>query len=59
MNNTKRGGTKRIGNVPIQKGCNDPEHNPPSHWCPPPGIYEHECPSCGNKRTIVITRPTF
>lgn len=29
--------------------CRHPEHNPPVFFAPPPGLYEHECPSCGHK----------
>lgn len=38
--------------VQWSKRCMDPDHNPPSHWCPRPGVYEHECPSCGKKTVI-------
>jgi len=50
----KRGGIRKIGDVPEKKVCNHPEHNPPMHWSPPPGTYEYVCPSCGNKKTIHI-----
>lgn len=43
--------TRRLpDNIQWQKPlCRHPEHNPPSHFAPPPGLYEHECPACGNK----------
>lgn len=47
---------KRIGDAPsyTRVGCFDPEHNPPTHWCPPPGVYEHVCPSCGKRMILTI-----
>lgn len=34
----------------IDNGCVHPEHNPPSMQVFEPGVYEHECPLCGNKK---------
>jgi hypothetical protein len=48
--------TKRIGDLPKPKYpfCTHPEHNPPSHWAPHPGLYEHTCPSCGHTIQFVV-----
>ncbi len=36
------------------KPCHDPDHTPPGHMVLRPGIiYEHECPTCGKKTTLV------
>lgn len=43
--------TRRIDEPPHPVTCYDPEHSPPSHRVFQPGLYEHECPSCG-KTTI-------
>lgn len=40
------------------KICTHPEHNPPSYIVLQPGVYEHQCPGCGNKIKIVVS-PTF
>lgn len=34
--------------------CLNPEHEPPRHINLEPGIYEHICPSCGNKIIVNI-----
>lgn len=36
--------------------CHHPEHDPPKHIVLEPGIYEHECPGCGQKQIIRVER---
>ena len=51
---------KKIADLPREKRCQDPCHNPPSMWCPrEPGIYEHECPTCGAKSKVIYDPPTL
>ncbi len=50
--------TKKISDLP-QSQCNHPEHNPPMHQVFENGIYEHECPACGKKKTFTVNNPTF
>ena len=48
---------KKISDLPpLPKNitCNHPNHDPPNMIVLEPGVYEHECPSCGNKRRIVV-----
>ena len=47
---------RKIGDLVEPRICRDPCHNPPTHWCPSPGVYEHVCPSCGKRQQIVIGR---
>lgn len=47
--------TIKIGD--IEQPCRSPEHNPPSHMVFPDGIYEHTCPSCGEKHQFVVDSP--
>jgi predicted RNA-binding Zn-ribbon protein involved in translation (DUF1610 family) len=44
-----------VPHVWTTKPCLHSEHNPPTHWCPDPGIYEHKCPACG--KTTIINVP--
>ena len=37
-----------------KKVCRHPEHNPPTMKVFEPGVYEHECPACGNKQIITV-----
>ena len=46
--------TRKIAELPYRDVCRDPEHNPPTHWVPEPGIYEHKCPSCGRTITFAV-----
>jgi hypothetical protein len=54
--------TKKIADLPDPRGyytkpkppCHDPSHNPPTHMVYEPGIWEHECPGCGEKRTFTV-----
>lgn len=34
--------------------CTHPEHAPPSMRVFEPGVYEHECPACGEKVTFEV-----
>jgi hypothetical protein len=36
--------------------CYSAQHNPPTHMVFEPGVYEHECPSCGHKVTFTVSR---
>lgn len=56
----KKGGTRKIADLPKQKTCRHPEHNPAGHIVREPGVYEHECPGCGNTSTFIVNeRPTL
>jgi len=48
--------TRKIRDINIPKVCRHPEHNPPMHWCPEPGVYEHTCPSCGHVVQFVVAQ---
>ena len=39
--------------------CLHPEHNPPTNIVLDPGVYEHECPSCGHSQIVTIGRITL
>jgi hypothetical protein len=43
----RKGGTKKIADLPAEKHCQHPEHSPPSMRVLEPGLYRHECPGCG------------
>lgn len=45
---------RKIADLPKPKKCRDPDHELSTHISLPPGIYEHECPSCGEKTTFVV-----
>lgn len=44
--------TKKIADVP--RYCRHPDHDPPKHMVWSPGVYEHECPSCGYKTRFTV-----
>lgn len=46
--------TKKIADFPIGKKCLHPEHEPPTMRLFEPGIYEHICPKCGQKKTFTV-----
>ena len=48
--------TRKIADLPEDKTCRHPEHEPPKHMVFPSGVYEHECPACGHKR-VFTSRP--
>lgn len=48
--------TKRIGDLPIAKPCNDLDHKPAGHVIRPSGVYEHVCPTCGQTFTFVVPK---
>ncbi len=50
------GGTHKIAGPP-SRPCQDPEHNPAGMVVREPGMYEHICPTCGNKQ--IFTVPTM
>jgi hypothetical protein len=39
-----------------RNNCKDPEHDIPNMMVFEPGVYEHECPSCGKKIIFTQTR---
>lgn len=47
--------TRKIADLP--RPCLDPQHNPPSHCVFSEGIYEHECPSCGQRQQFCVRLP--
>lgn len=46
--------TRKIADLPKHETCQHPEHQPPSMMCYPPGVYEHECPSCHKVQRFVV-----
>lgn len=50
--------TRKLSDLP-RAYCTDREHEPPQHMVYENGLYEHECPSCGNKIRFTVNRPTF
>lgn len=50
--------TRKLSDLPRQY-CTDREHEPPAHMVYENGLYEHECPSCGNKIRFTVNKPTF
>ena len=49
--------TKKIADPPLPP-CRDSEHNPPSMMVFEPGVYEHTCPTCGQKMVFRVDGPT-
>lgn len=48
---------RKIADIPKQ--CKDPNHNFPNMWCPAEdGVYEHECPTCGEKQQTTYITPS-
>lgn len=45
---------KKIVDYKTPKKCRHPEHDPPSMIVLSPGEYEHTCPSCGEKQTVIV-----
>ncbi len=52
-------GLKRIGDLPYQTICKDPNHTPPNHIVLESGIYQHTCPTCGKSMTFEVDNPTW
>lgn len=43
-----------IFDLPTDKTCRHPEHNPPTGICIPQGKgYKHVCPGCGESRVLI------
>lgn len=49
--------TRKISDLP--RPCGDPDHDPPTHIVLENGIYEHECPKCGQVGRFEVSRPTM
>jgi hypothetical protein len=49
--------TRKIADLPVEKRCRDPEHDPPKYFVFQPGVYEHECPTCKHVHTFVVRPP--
>lgn len=45
--------TRKISDLPEM--CRHPEHNPPTHMVYEPGVWEHICPSCGNRIVFTVS----
>jgi predicted RNA-binding Zn-ribbon protein involved in translation (DUF1610 family) len=46
--------------LPEEKRCSHPGHNPPTHLCIPPGKqYRHICPACGEEKVLRGSGVTF
>lgn len=53
----KKGG---FYDLPQQKTCNYPNHNPPTNIYIPPGKgYRHVCPKCGEVKDLVPLQITL
>lgn len=46
--------TRKIADLPST--CQDKQHDPPKHRDLDPGIWEHECPSCGKISTFWVMK---
>ena len=46
--------TRKIRDLEKHESCRDPEHDPPKHMVFSPGVYEHECPKCGQKVQFTV-----
>lgn len=44
---------KKVADFTQEKQCHHPEHDPPGMIVLRPGVYEHVCPACGRKLSIV------
>lgn len=47
------------GQTKWSQPCMNPGHNFPNMIVLPDGVYEHTCPSCGQKQTVTIMSPTY
>ena len=47
--------TRKIADIEQPKRCLHPEHDPPMFQVFDPGLYRHECPSCGRQVIFVIS----
>ena len=43
---------RKIADLPVP--CRDPDHRAPKFVALAPGIYEHTCPSCGEKTVFTV-----
>lgn len=50
---------RKISGFDEPKPCYSSEHNFPSMIVLDPGVYEHTCPSCGEKQQVVIPPRPF
>lgn len=50
----RRGGTRKIRDLPKAHFCRHPSHNPPGHMVFQPGVYEHVCPGCGHTQIFTV-----
>ena len=58
MNETnKKGGTRKVADLPAYASCRHPEHNPARMRYYESGIYEHTCPQCGAVQTFTVVQP--
>ena len=48
-----KGGTRKIVDA-LPRPCQCPEHNPPGMMVFGPGMYEHVCPTCGQKQVFAV-----
>ena len=51
--------TRKVRDLDPSETCTHPEHNPPMHMVYRDGVYEHECPACGNKQTFTVRGPRW
>jgi hypothetical protein len=46
--------TRKVAAPEPQEVCLSPEHDVPTSRCFTPGVWEHECPSCGQKYRFTV-----
>lgn len=46
--------TRKLADLPRDKICHHPDHNPPSMMVFPPGHYQHVCSGCGHTRNFTV-----
>lgn len=45
---------RKIASFSASLPCQHPEHNPPTMLYLEPGVYEHQCPGCGDRSVFSV-----
>lgn len=53
----KKGGIRKIADLPEPEICRHPEHKPPMYIVLKPGMYEYTCPGCGKTVNFTVPHP--